>query len=134
MRKDWKKEAMFDMRALGSEFFFFLVFIRSLVGPYFPFAYQLVISGLVIYLISLFYKDFDGYVARGLVLAIFVSIFYDSLLFYVFALILFILILVVCRKLVKKKEQIFTGMVVGIICVLIGYVGGNLLNNLINFS
>jgi len=89
MRENWKKEIIFDMRALGSEFFYFLVFVRTLIGDSPLFIYQLAIAGLSIFIISTLFKNFDGYVARGFVLAIFLSLFYNSLLFYIFVTILF---------------------------------------------
>src|SRR3972149_4722680 len=106
MRKNWKKEVMFDIRALGSEFFFFLVFIRSLIGPYFPFVYQLIISGLVIFIFSLVIKNFDGYVARGMVLAVFVSMYYNSQLFYLFATLIFVSSILISKKIVKNKRKL----------------------------
>jgi len=132
IRDNWKEEVMFDVRALGSEFFFLLVFIRSLIGPYSPFAFKLVFAALTIFIISLFFHKFDGYVARGLVLIVFVSMFYNSNLFYVLSLLLFIFLIFVCVKKNVKKEYIYYGLIIGLISVMVGHLLGNWLTTLLD--
>jgi len=131
IRNNWREEVMFDIRALGSEFFFLLVFIRSLIGPYFPFVFNLVFAGLTIFIFSLLFKKFDGYVSRGVVLMFFVSNFYNSPLFYLLAVMLFVSLIFVCVYKKVKKKEIYYGILIGVVSIILGYFLGNWLTGIL---
>ena len=85
MTKDWKMELARDLVALGSPLFYSLVVIRSLIGPFFTFFYQLMLSAVLLLILSLIIKSTNSYVSRGLVLTALTSLFYEDILFATFA-------------------------------------------------
>jgi hypothetical protein len=117
---DWKKEIARDFFALGSWIFYLLVIARALIEPYRPFVDQLVIAGFVLVILRYAIHS-DGYFARGFVLTIFTSLFYEDLLFTIFAFLaligLFFSSGAVGRPLIKRIR----GLVIGILAVLVGY-------------
>jgi hypothetical protein len=118
---NWKKESARDLIALGSWIFFVLVIGRALIKPYRPFVDEMVIAGILIFLISLFYKEIDFYVVRSFVIMLFTSLFYNNSTFSFFAILAFV---GVCFSRYYLKEdfiEIFKGLIVGIIVSLGGY-------------
>ena len=51
MKVNWKKETARDIIAIGSVPFYLIVIIRTLVGPFWEFFYQLLIGGTVIFVL-----------------------------------------------------------------------------------
>jgi len=118
---NWKKEVARDLIALGSIPFYFLVIARSLVGKYFLFTYPLIIGLLFLFLISLFFKKFNPYLSRVFVLIVFTILFYNDMIYSIFAIIAGVLLLVSLFYLKKPKKDIGFGLVFGIIASLIAY-------------
>ena len=122
MKEGKKREFARDFLSIGSVVFYLLVLVRALIHPYRPFVDQLVVSFVVLIIISLFVK-YDGYVARGLILVFFTSVFYNSNLFTGFAAFVFLGLVGSSYYLRKDRRYLLNGLVFGIIGVLVGYYG-----------
>jgi hypothetical protein len=116
MKRDWKKEAMRDVLALGSWFFYALVIGRALIEPYRPFVDQLVLSGLVIMLVG-----FDAYVSRCLILVVFTGMFYESLIYALFASIVGLMLVFAAYALGKSVRKVIWGLGIGLFAIACGY-------------
>ena len=119
--RGWKNEAARDILALGSWVFYVLVIGRALIKPYRPFADQIIIAGVLIILAGLVFRDFDGYVARGLVLVTFTIIFYNSLIYAIFAIAIGLLLLLSSYFYENSIKKISYGMIVGLLGIVAGY-------------
>jgi len=121
MVENWKKEAARDVIALGSWIFYVLVIVRALIQPYRPFTDHLVIAGVVLIFAGFVFKEIDHKVSRGLVLAVFVSLFYKNMLFAVFAGIIVVGLIVSANYLGSSRGKVFKGIAVGLIAIIAGY-------------
>jgi hypothetical protein len=121
MAKDWKKEISRDCIALGSIPFYFIVMIRSIIGKYAIFVYQLLIALVILIVLSKIVKKSDMYVARTFVLVVFTSLFYQHNLYTIFAFLLWGLVIVSSNYLKVKKNVIIKGAILGIIGSGIAY-------------
>lgn len=119
--KKIKKELSRDLLALGSIIFYILVLGRALIGPYWTFFNQLIIGALVLVFIYLFYKKADYYTSRALILVVFTILFYDNLIYNVFAIFVFFLVLISSYYSGNRLKDIFFGFVFGAFSSLIGY-------------
>jgi len=124
MKEEIKKFAR-DLIALGSWVFYFLVVARALIKPFRPFADHIIIAGAFLLLINLLFifikQDYDGYVAKALILMIFTILFYKDNLFTDFVIIVFIG-LIICSYIVGTgKKNIFKGLIIGGIVSWISY-------------
>ena len=82
-----KNEVARDLMALGGLPFYFLVIARTTVGSSYDFLSQVVIAFVALFIMSRIVKDANLHIARGLILVVFTSLFYDALPFTVFAVI-----------------------------------------------
>jgi len=121
MEKDWKKEIARDALAFGSILFYAIIIIRAIIGKYMPFVYQLTISIIIIYIISLIFKNVNLHIARALPLVVFTSIFYKDNLFTFFVALLYIIIVMAAFYIKLTKEEITKGVVLGAIASLAAY-------------
>ena len=121
MAKNWKKEAARDMMAFGSIPFYFIVVIRSFIGQYAVFVYQMVIAAIVLFLLFKIFKKSNVHIARGIVLVVFTSLFYKDNLFVLFAFLLWILMVISAFYIKIKKTEIIKGALLGIMAVGIAY-------------
>ena len=121
MRVNLKKEAYRDFLALGSWVFYVLVIARALIKPYRPFADEIIIAGIFLIIIAIFIKNYDGYTARGLILSIFTTLFYQNKIFTAFAIIVFIGLIISSYFTGNNKTRILKGIVIGAICAIIGF-------------
>jgi len=117
MAESWKKEFARDMRAMGSLPFYVIVFIRTLIGNYPPIIYQLIIAFFVLGLSAMVLKPVDKYVGRGLILFVFISLFYKEPMFTVFTAFLWVGLLISQQYLKVKVEEILKGAICGGISV-----------------
>ena len=117
--KNWKEKIARDIIALGSIIFYSLVVARALIGPFWVFFYFLVIAAVVLLLIFLLHKDFDTYIARGLVLAVGTSLFYKDLLFAIFAFLIYLLMIISSYYLRNSISEIAKGVTFAIISIAI---------------
>jgi hypothetical protein len=120
MPKNWRKEIARDTLALGSVPFYALVIARAVVGRYAIFIYQLLIALAVLFMLSRVVKG-NMHVARALVLVVFTSLFYNDMLYSIFALLAFILLLLSTIYLKIKKASIAKGILIGAVASLLSY-------------
>ena len=130
MAKNWKKEAARDMMAFGSIPFYFIVVIRSMIGQYAIFVYQMVIAAIVLFLLFKIFKKSNAYIARGIVLVVFTSLFYKDSLFALFAFLLWILMIISAFYIKVKKTEIIKGALLGILAVGTAYYLSSYILNL----
>jgi len=124
---DWKKEIARDSIALGSILFYAVVVIRSVIGEHWLFFTQLVVAGVALFLLSQVIKNANMYLARGVILAVFTSLFYNDSLFTIFAFGLLILAFVSLNYLKVKRNVIFNSLLFGIVSTVISSYASPLL-------
>jgi len=120
--KTWSKEIARDIISLGSIVFYFLVIGRALVGPFWVFLTFLCSAALVLILIYFLDKEFESYLARGIILAIGTSYFYGDFIFTLFAAAVYILMVVSSFYLRNSVLKIIKGIVFGLISTGAGYL------------
>jgi len=117
IKREWAR----DVVSLGSIFFYLLVVARALIGPFRPFIDQLIIAAIVLTLISIFYRKYDGYSCRGLILLFFTISFYNSFRFDIFAMFIFLVLVFSSYILGNKMREIAKGLAIGALCITIAY-------------
>ena len=120
-RENWKQEIARDSMAFGSILFYFIVIIRSIIGKYMPFVYQLLIALAILIVLSFVIKKANHHIARAIPLVIFTSLFYQENLFTVFAALLLVFMLGAAIYIKEKKEAVVKGIVLGLIASLASY-------------
>jgi len=123
MNKLWIKEIARDLLALGSIPFYLLVVIRAIIGKYNIFVYQMLIAALAIFILYFLVKDSNLHIARSLVTVIFTSLFYNEMLYTVFASLIWILLVVAAYYIKKNNWHVSKGIIIGVISSLAGYYG-----------
>ncbi|MCH8067196.1 MAG: hypothetical protein IIC69_01285 [Nanoarchaeota archaeon] len=121
MKKDWKYELARDSMAFGSILFYLIVLVRSLIGEYLVFVYQLLIALAILILSSFIIKDTNHHLARAFVVVVFTSIFYKDTFFTIFAFLLFIIMIGSAFYMKLNKKSIYKGTILGIIATVISY-------------
>ena len=121
MKKNWKYEIARDLMAFGSIIFYLLVLVRSTIGEYMIFVYQLLIALAIMILSSLVVKNANNYLARALVLVVFTSLFYKDVPFTIFASLLWVFMIGAAFYIKETKESVTKGIVLGIIAAIISY-------------
>jgi hypothetical protein len=121
MGRGWKKEVARDVLALGSWIFYLIVIVRALIKPYRPFVDQMIIAGVVLLVLGFLIKESDGYLARGLVMVVFTSIFYKDDLFTGFVTLVFIGMIASSRYVGNSFRKIIIGLIIGAVSVGAGY-------------
>lgn len=121
MPKNWKKEVARDTLALGSIPFYFLVVIRAVIGRYEFFVYQVFIAVIVLFILAKIIKNSNLHIARGLVLFVFTSLFYNDLFFTSFVFLVFLIMLLSSAYLKEEKAKIAKGVLLGVITSLVSY-------------
>jgi hypothetical protein len=112
---------LYDLLALGSWVFYLIVIIRALIGPFRPFIDQLLIAGACLLLLQWWVREQEHYLARGIVLAFFTSMFYQDFLFTGFASLIVLGMMVSSYALHRSMKNIFLGLFVGIVSILAGW-------------
>lgn len=116
-----KEEVARDLIALGGLPFYFLVIVRSSIGDYFTFLCQILIALLVLYLISKVVKNSNLHIARGFILVIFTSIFYEALPFTIFSILVWGCMIISLMYLKIDNKEIIKGVASGVVGVIIAY-------------
>jgi hypothetical protein len=118
---DWKKEAARDVLALGGIPFYFIVFIRSVIGEFSFFIYSLPIAFVAwFFLRKLIIKNGNLHISLGFILMTYISGFYKQALFTAFAFGFWILMIASVRMSKTKWSEIIKGTVNGIVSAAIG--------------
>jgi hypothetical protein len=120
--KAWRKEIARDIISLGSIVFYFLVIGRALVGPFWVFLTFLCSAASVLLIIYFLQRDFESYLARGIILAIGTSYFYGDFIFTLFAAAVYILMIVSSSFLGSSISKIIKGIIFGLISTSTGYL------------
>ena len=121
MKKNWKYEIARDSMAFGSILFYLIVLVRSLIGEYLIFVYQLLIAIIILIISSFIIKNTNHHIARAFVLVVFTSIFYKDNLFTIFAALLWIFMILSAFYIKENKKSIYKGIVLGIVVTLVSY-------------
>ncbi|MAG91896.1 hypothetical protein CMO83_04430 [Candidatus Woesearchaeota archaeon] len=123
MKKSWLKEIARDLLALGSIPFYFLVVIRAIIGKYELFINQMVIAAIAIFILYFVIKGSNLHIARSIPIVVFTSLFYNEMLFAVFAVLVWVLLLVSAFYINRKVGFVIRGLIIGVISSLVGYYG-----------
>jgi hypothetical protein len=111
-----------DILALGGLPFYFIIIGRALIGPYWEFTIQILISLITIALFSFLIKEYPLRLSRALALAIFTIFFYNNLNYSLFAGILFILMILAVVYLKEYKyPAILKAIFIGAASSGVGY-------------
>ncbi len=120
-----KKDFLRDIIALASPTFYVLVFVRAIVGGFLPFIYRLLIAAPLIlilnYLVSFTLKKNPNLnVSLGILIGFFVSDYYKNPLFSAMMIIVGVILIYAIKKIQKEKnENIFLGLLTGVITTII---------------
>lgn len=120
--QNWFKEVARDLLALGSIIFYFLVLGRALIGPFWIFFSYLGTAALLLFLIFIIHKDYETYLARGLVLAFGTSVFYSEIVFTIFASVIYLLMIFSSYVIGNSFKKIIKGILFALLAVLSGYL------------
>lgn len=119
MKKEWIKELARDLIALGGVPFLALTIARVSMGPvYYPL--EFIVSAALFFVLKIIFKA-ESHAGIGIILSIFTSIYYNHALFTVFALIVYIGIVISLFYLKKDKAEIVKGILLGLISAGIAY-------------
>lgn len=120
VKKRWLNGLARDLIALGGIPFLILTIVRvSVINPYYPM--QFIISSVIFFILK---AVFGGTLRAGigLILVIFTSFFYSSLLFAAFALLIYIGLIISLFYLKRDKKEILKGILFGGLSTGIGYL------------
>lgn len=120
MEKVWLKEVARDLIAFGSIPFLILTIARVSV-PFTYYPMQFIISSVLFFILKAIFKA-DLHAGIGFILFIFVSLFYRSALFAIFASLVYAGIIISLFYLKRGRRQILKGILLGGISTGIGYV------------
>ncbi len=121
MKPELMKELARDIIALGSIPFYFIVFIRAVIGKFEPFIIQIIIAAIMIFILAKIIANSNMHVARSIVLFAFVSLYYKNTTFTFFAFLLLAALLFSAKYLKFKTMQIFNGAIIGIVSSIVAY-------------
>jgi len=120
-KEDRIRDLSRDIIALGSIVFYSLVIIRALVGPFWIFFTYLSSAAIFLFVLFLLHKNIETYLARGIILAAGTSYFYQDFIFALFAIIIFILMVISSNYIGNTKSKIIKGIMFGLLSVGFGY-------------
>ena len=119
MRQWWIKELARDLIALGSIPFLLLTIARvSMFSVYYPM--QFIISGTLFFILRMIFRA-EYHAGLGFILFTFISLYYQSVIFCVFAFVVYMGMVLALFYLKKDKRVILNGIVLGLICTALGY-------------
>ena len=118
--KPFINEAARDTIAIGGIAVFILVLARSSTGQYFHTTYQILLAGLILFILTLFIKS-ENHLSRAIILYIFTILFYNNPIYTTFATFVLILIVISLIYLKYPKNQITLGIINGVISSGISY-------------
>ena len=119
MKKEWIKDLARDLIALGGVPFLVLTIARVSMGPaYYPL--EFIVSAALFFILKMIFKA-ESHAGIGVILLIFTSIYYNHVLFTVFALIVYIGIVISLFYLKKNRAEILKGILLGLVSAGIGY-------------
>ena len=120
MKNKWLNEFARDLIAFGSIPFLILTIARvSVLSAYYPM--QFIISSTIFFVLRAIFRG-DLRVGIGFILLLFVSLYYGSLLFAIFALFVYIGIIFSSFYLNRDRKEILRGILLGGISAGMGYL------------
>ncbi|MBM4175293.1 MAG: hypothetical protein FJ213_03845 [Ignavibacteria bacterium] len=130
----WLKNIERDIISLGSIVFYFLVIGRALIAPYVLFVSQLIVAAIFLVIIFIKFKDWETYIARAFVLLVCTGIFYNSLAYTIFTIVIFLLILISSKHLGSSTKSIIAGILIGIISLVPAFIASHLIRGSFGFT
>ncbi|MBA4250932.1 MAG: hypothetical protein C0425_08175 [Chlorobiaceae bacterium] len=124
MKNSWIKTVERDVLALGGVVFYFLVIGRALIEPYLLLLIQLGSAALILAAVYFFYKNFDTYLARAIILIVGTGLFYNSIAYSSFTLLIFVFMIFASIDLGTEKKKVIAGIVVGVIATIFAVLIG----------
>ncbi len=119
MQKKWIEEVARDLIAFGGLPFLIITIIRVSTGQaYYPM--QFIIASVVFFILRFLLKA-DLRAGLAFVLCVFTSLYYNHVLFTIFATIIYIGIIASLFYLKHRKKEILTGIILGVISTAISY-------------
>lgn len=120
MKNGWLKELARDLIAFGSIPFLIITIVRvSMITAYYPM--QFIISSALFFILTAIFKG-ELHAGIGIILVTFISIFYHSMLFLVFALLIYAGIIISLFYIGRDRRQILKGILLGVVSTGIGYI------------
>lgn len=116
-----KKEIIQDILALGGIPFLILVLARVYIADNYNQLFQIVCASILLFLILLKFKKINYRIAMMVILAVFMSVFYNEYKFTILAS-LILLIGIYGAKKYLKKENIILSVIIGAICSAVSYL------------
>jgi len=119
MKKPWLNELARDLIAFGSIPFLLLTVARvSVMQAYYPM--QFVISSIIFFILREVFKA-SLHAGVGLILLVFISLFYRNFLFTVFALPIYLGLIISLIYLGRSKIKVIKGVLCGAASAALGY-------------
>src|SRR3989338_5041757 len=126
LEKNWKKEFARDCIALGGIFFYALVVARVAMLQNWNYVFQFVFAAAVFVLLAAAFRfKVEAHAGLGFILLVLISLYYKNMFFTIFALIVYILLIVSLFYLKVEKSRIWKGILAGAISTAIGYYIAN---------
>lgn len=107
------KEASRDALALGGWVFCILVIARATIGEYLPYAWKIIAALFFSVVLSFAVRDSETRISRLLILAFFTVLFYNEIVFSVFAAIAVVLVYISAFCLGIKKYPVIRATLIG---------------------
>tara|TARA_Y100000310_G_scaffold61043_1_gene56324 strand:+ start:462 stop:878 length:417 start_codon:yes stop_codon:yes gene_type:complete len=127
MDSDWKKRLMRDLLALGGWPIIILAIVRAAIGEFSALFYMLIIVvGLLV--VGKLIVPMNQVLGRGFMLGLYLSLYYKDWTFAVFALVVWILMIVSVIYLLRSKRlettrrEVIIGTSWGIVCAGLGLI------------
>lgn len=118
--KHIKKELARDCIALGSILFYLIVIARVSMLSKPVFLFQFIFAGIIFFLLSIIFK-LDLHSGLGFILLVFISLYYNNVFFTIFAILIYLLLIVSLFYLKIEKSKILKGILIGLISTVISY-------------
>jgi len=119
LEKNWLREFARDFIAFGSIPFLLITIARvSVIEIYYPM--QFIIGSVIFFVLRSVFKA-DMHAGLGFILLTFTSIFYKSLLFLVFAIFVYVGIIISLFYLKYEKKEVLKGVLFGSISTAVAY-------------
>ena len=123
---NWKKELTRDCVALGGIFFYALVVARVAMLQNWTYVFQFVFAAAIFVLLAAAFRfKVEAHAGLGFILLVLISLYYKNMFFTIFALIVYILLIVSLFYLKVEKSKIWKGILMGAVSTAIGYYIAN---------
>ena len=123
---NWKKELTRDCVALGGIFFYALVVARVAMLQNWNYVFQFVFAAAIFVLLAAAFRfKVEAHAGLGFILLVLISLYYKNMFFTIFALIVYILLIVSLFYLKVEKSKIWKGILMGAVSTAIGYYIAN---------